>query len=260
MGMITPYWRKILGCASAAVWLALHPPARAQEPARILATGVFASTLHSLAEPFEAATGSKLHISIANAGQVAARVAAGEPVDLVMTSSASLRTLAKNGFVAARETGIGTMRLGVAVAEGGKADLSSPEAFRRLLLSADRLAYIDPAGGGSSGPHFTKMLASLGIVEAVGAKALLYRTGAEVVGAVAAGTASVGLTQASEILGVKGVAFAGFIPEPLNLTTAYAASIATHAKNPEPARAFLEFVTGPTGSARLRDAGWTIER
>jgi hypothetical protein len=45
----------------------------AEEPVRILATGVFATALRSLAQPFEAASGTKIEISIANAGEVAAR-------------------------------------------------------------------------------------------------------------------------------------------------------------------------------------------
>jgi molybdate transport system substrate-binding protein len=246
--------------ASLTMWLAVPLPATAQEPARILATGVFRSTLSSLVGPFEAATSHKLHVSIANAGQVAARITAGEPADLVMTSSASIKTLAKQGLLVPEEVAIGTMRLGVAVPAGAMPDLTSAEAFRNLLLSAGKIAYIDPNGGGTSGPFFEKMFASLGIADAVHAKAILCKDGAEVVSAVASGNAAVGMTQASEIIGADRVKFAGYVPDSLNLTTAYSASMTAQSKNAKAAAAFLEFMTGPVGSARLRQAGWKIDR
>ena len=135
---------------SLAICLAAQP-AMAQEVIRVLATGVFATTLHSLAGPFEAASGYKLQVTIANAGEVASRIAAGVPADLVMSSSASIKTLAKQGVLASDEVEIGKMRLGVAIPAGAKMpDLTSTEAFRALLSSAGKVAYIDPNGGGRS--------------------------------------------------------------------------------------------------------------
>jgi molybdate transport system substrate-binding protein len=241
--------------------LAVERSAAAQESLRILATGVFATTLHALADPFEAASGYKLDVSIANAGQIASRIAAGEPADVVMTSAASLQTLAKQGAIGPYRVAIGNMRLGVAVPPGTAApDLTTPEAFRSLLVSAVNISYIDPNGGGTSGPFFEHMFMSLGVADAVHAKALLGKDGAEVVRAVASGNAAVGMTQASEIIGGDGVVFAGYIPASLNLTTPYSAAVTAQSTNAKTASAFLEFITGPIGSERLRQAGWDIDR
>ena len=229
----------------------------------MLATGVFATALQSLARPFEAASGTKIQVSIANAGEVASRVAAGETADLVMTSSAGVKTLAKQGALAADEVVIGRMRLGVAVRSGAampdvSANLTSTETFRALLMSADKIAYIDPNGGGTSGPFFEKIFASLGVADAVHAKAVLCKTGAEIVRAVASGQATIGMTQASEIIGADDVVFAGYLPDALNLTTVYSASMAARSAKAKAASAFLAFVTGPVGSDHLRRAGWDI--
>jgi molybdate transport system substrate-binding protein len=234
-----------------------------QEPVEVLATGVFATALRSLAPAFEAANGTKIQVSIANAGEVAARVVAGEPADLVMSSSAGVKALAKQGALLPNEVVIGRMRLGVAVRSGATmqdlgASLSSPETFRTLLLSADKITYIDPNGGGTSGPFFEKIFSSLGVADAVHAKAILCKTGADIVKAVSSGRAAIGMTQASEIVGGSGVVFAGYLPEALNLTTVYSASIAIASNNPKAASAFLAFVAGPTGSDHLRRAGWDI--
>jgi molybdate transport system substrate-binding protein len=247
--------------ASLTAYLATQLPAIAQEPIRVLATGVFATTLQSLARPFESASGYKIQVSIANAGEVASRIAAGEAADLVMSSSAGVKTLAKQSALVSNEVVIGKMRLGVAVQSGATMpDLTSTETFRMLLLSAGKVAYIDPNGGGTSGPFFEKMFASLGVADVVHAKAVLCKDGSEIVRAVASGRAAIGMTQASEIVGASGVAFAGYLPNSLNLTTVYSASIATRSKNPQGASAFLEFVAGPIGYDHLRRAGWDIDQ
>ena len=246
--------------ASLIPYVATHLPAMAEEPVRVLATGVFATTLQSLAHPFESASGYKIEVSIANAGEVASRIIAGEAADLVMSSSAGVKTLAKLGALVSNEVVVGKMRLGVAVPSGATMpDLTSTETFRTLLLSAGTVAYIDPNGGGTSGPFFEKMFVSLGVADAVHAKAILCKTGSEIVSAVASGSAAIGMTQASEIVGATGVAFAGYLPDSLNLTTVYSASMATRSANPKGASAFLEFVAGPTGFDHLRRAGWDID-
>src|SRR5580692_10049167 len=139
----------VLFLAGLAACLATQPPADAEERIQVLATGVFATALQSLAQPFEAASSTRIQVSIANAGEVASRMAAGEAADLVMTSSAGVKTLARQGALSAEEVVVGKMRLGVAVRSGAamqdlSASLTSAETFRTLLLSADKVAYIDP--------------------------------------------------------------------------------------------------------------------
>jgi molybdate transport system substrate-binding protein len=256
-----PRPKTFLLLASLTAYFATQLPAAADEPVRVMATGVFATALQALAPAFEAASGTKIQVSIANAGEVAARVVAGEPADLVMTSSAGVKALAKQGALVADEVVIGKMRLGVAVPSGvTMPNLTSTEAFRTLLLSANKVAYIDPNGGGTSGPFFEKMFASLGVADAVHAKAVLCKTGVEIVNAVASGRATIGMTQASEIIGGTGVAFAGYLPDAQNLTTVYAGAMATRSTSPKAAIAFLAFVASPSGSDHLRRAGWDIER
>jgi molybdate transport system substrate-binding protein len=247
--------------ASLTACLVSQIPANAEEPVHVLATGVFATALQSLGPAFEAADGIKIQVSIANAGEVAARVVAGEAADLVMSSSAGVKALAKQGALLPDEIVIGKMRLGVAVPSGAAMpDLGSTETFRALLLSANKIAYIDPNGGGTSGPFFEQMFSSLGVADAVHAKAVLCKTGAEIVNAVASGRATIGMTQASEIVGGNGVVFTGYLPDAQNLTTVYAASIAKGSKNAKGASAFLAFIAGPSGSDHLRRAAWDIAR
>jgi len=91
--------KALLLLAILTAYLGTQLPAIAQEPIRVLATGAFATTLQSLARPFETASGYKLQVSIANAGEVASRIVAGEAADLVMSSSAGVKTLVKQSAV-----------------------------------------------------------------------------------------------------------------------------------------------------------------
>jgi len=56
---------------------------------------------------------------------------------------------AKGKFVAGSRTNLGRVGVGVVVKEGApKPDISSVDAFKKALLVAKSVAYIDPAAGG----------------------------------------------------------------------------------------------------------------
>jgi molybdate transport system substrate-binding protein len=238
----------------------LSTPAAAAD-IRVLATGVYASSLRDLVVPFEQQTGDHLDLTITNAGGVLAKLAAHEDADVVMTASAGVDALVARGDVRAEtKVEVARMRLGAAVRSGtALPDLTGEAGFHAALLAAPAVAYIDPKGGGTSGAFFDVMLTRLGLIDAVHAKAVLCATGADVAAAVSSGRATIGLTQASELIDAPGVAFAGFLPNAVNASTPYAAAVTTTTQVSRAAHAFIAFVTGPTGSARLRQAGWDVE-
>lgn len=224
---------------------------------QVLATGVYEHVLGDLAAPFTAQSGQTLRVSITNAGGVIARIEAGEAADVVMTSSVGIDSLAAKGRVrAGSKVDVGGMRLGIAMRAGAASpDIGTTEALREALRTA-AVASIDPRGGATSGPFIDKLFERLGIAAEVRAKGVLCKTGGDVGQAVASGRATLGLTQAAELIGVEGLAFAGFIPDALQLVTVYAAAVATDSKLPQAAAAFIAFVTGPQGAQRLRQSGW----
>ena len=224
---------------------------------QVLATGVYEHVLDGLAAPFTAQSGQTLRISITNAGGVIARIEAGEAADVVMTSSVGIDSLAAKGRVrAGSKVDVGGMRLGIAVKAGALSpDIGTTEALREALRTA-AVASIDPRGGATSGPYIDKLFERLGIAAEVRAKGILCKTGGDVARAVASGGATLGLTQAAELIGVEGLAFAGFLPDALQLVTVDAAAVAADSKLPQAAAAFIAFFTGPQGAQRLRQSGW----
>jgi molybdate transport system substrate-binding protein len=146
------------------------------------------------------------------------------------------------------------MRLGIAVKSGALVpDIKTSDALREVLRTAPAVASIDPHGGGTSGPFIDKLFERVGIADVVRAKGILCATGADVVRAVASGRASLGMTQAAELIGLPGLGFAGFVPDDLQLVTVYSAAVAANAKLPAAAAAFIAFITGP--AADRCDAG-----
>jgi molybdate transport system substrate-binding protein len=253
----------IMGLAGAliGVMAAFCAPAASAEEIKVLTTGVFEFALHDLAAPFKGQSGKDVSITGVNAGIAAAKLEAGEAYDVVFSSRASLHALGDKGRVDAESiVDIGRMRLGAAVKAGASApDLKTPDGLRAALLAAPDVAYIDPTGGGTAGVQFLKIFDRLGITKDVRAKEILCATGADVVRALVSGKATIGMTQASELIGAEGTDFVGMLPEEVQLITVYAAGLPASAKDHDAGAAFIRFVTAPPGLERLRKSGWDVD-
>jgi len=225
---------------------------------QVIATGVYEHALKDLAAPFTAQNGRGVSFVITNAGGVITKLDGNAAADVIMTSSVGIDSLvAKERVLAASKVDVGGMRLGAAVgSEAAIPDISTPEALRAVLCDASAVASIDPNGGGTSGPFIDKLFERLGVGEVVRAKGVLCATGADVVRAVASGRAAIGITQAAELIGLPGLAFAGFLPDELQLVTIYSAAVAADSRLPAEAAAFIAYITGPQAAERLRASGW----
>jgi molybdate transport system substrate-binding protein len=225
---------------------------------QVIATGVYEHALKDLAAPFAAQSGRGVSFVITNAGGVIAKLGANAAADVVMTSSVGIDSLvAKGRVLAASKVDVGGMRLGAAVGSGAAMpDITTPDALRAALRAASAVASIDPNGGGTSGPFIDKLFERLGVDDVVRGNGVLCATGGDVVRAVASGQAAIGITQAAELIGLPGLAFAGFLPDELQLVTVYSAAVAADSRLPSEAAAFVAFITGPQAAERLRASGW----
>jgi molybdate transport system substrate-binding protein len=133
-------------------------------------------------------------------------------------------------------------------------DISTVDAFRRTLLAAKSVAFIDPKAGGSSGIYVEGLLARLGIADQINAKAVLVHGGA-VADYVAKGEAEIGVHQISEILPVAGVTLVGPLPAEIQNFTVYSAGVGAAAKDNAAARALIGFLAGPQALPIVRAKG-----
>jgi len=223
---------------------------------KILTAGAMKAVVLELVPQFEKETGHKAVVDNDTAGGLAKRVEGGEAFDLAVITPGVIGDLAKKGKVAAdSRANVARVGVGVVVKEGAPVpDIGSVDAFKRALLAAKSVAYIDPASGGSSGIYLSGLFDKLGIAADIKPKAKLKQCG-YVAELIANGEAELGLHQISEILPVKGVKLVGPLPAEIQNYTTYAAGVGTEAKQPEAAHAMLKLLTGAAADGVLKARG-----
>ena len=241
-------WAGLALCAAVA-------PVRADQ-IKVLTAGAFKPVVAALAPAFEQRSGHQLKIENDTAGALARRIVGGEAFDLVVLTEPALRSLARDGKVLpAAPVPLARVAIGVAVPQGAPApDISSVEAFQRALLAARKVAYIDPAAGGSSGIYLTQLFERLGIAEQVKAKSVLV-PGGLVAQRLVSGEADLAIHQISEILAVPGARLVGPLPAPIQNHTVYAGAVSAASPSQTAAKAFLDLLAGEEARAVLKDKG-----
>lgn len=232
------------------------PRGAAAAEIKVLTAGAFKQVLLMLVPDFEKQTGHKVIVQNDTVGALAKRIEGGEVFDLAVLTPAAVNDLSSKGkFVAGSRTNLGRVGVGVVVREGApKPDISSVDAFKKALLAAKSVAYIDPAAGGSSGIYVAGLLDRLGVAAEVKPKAKLIPGGA-VAEHIARGEAELGIHQISEILPVKGVTLVGPLPADIQNYTIYAAGLGAHGKESEAAKALLKTLSGPAAADVLKSKG-----
>jgi molybdate transport system substrate-binding protein len=152
-------------------------------------------------------------------------------------------------------TNLARVGVGVMVKRGSnKPDISTVEAFKKALLGAKSVSFIDPASGGSSGIYIEKLLERLGIADQVRPKEKL-KSGGYVADYVESGEAELGIHQISEILPHAGVTLVGPLPKDIQNYTVYAAGIGAGTKESDAARALIASLNGPSAQALFKSKG-----
>jgi molybdate transport system substrate-binding protein len=235
--------------------------AKTKEPSmaeiKVMSTGAVEAMVKLFAPVFERETGHKANLNFGTAGGLRARLDGGEKADLIILPAAAAEAMDKAGkLVAGSRTDLGRTVTGVAVKQGAPVpDIATPEAFKRALLNARAVSFSDPAGGGSSGTYFAKLLQKIGIADEINQKAVLGKRGYEVAQAVVDGRAEIGTTFISELLTVPGVQIIGPLPGDLYFANTYTAGIPVESAQAAAAGAFLRVLTNPAMRDRWTAAG-----
>ncbi len=241
---------------AAALTLVMSQLADAAE-IKVVSGGAFKQVLTALAAQYQNESGNTLDISYQTVGQHLALIRDGkEPFDVAVLTPDAIDGLVKEGkIVPGTRADLAKVGVGVVVKAGASLpDISTVEAFKKTLLAAKSVAYIDPKAGGSSGIYVAKLLERLGIADQVNAKAVLVQGGA-VADHIADGEAEIGVHQISEILPVAGVTLVGPLPAEIQNYTVYAAGVGTAAKDAATARALVKFLAGPHALSIIKAKG-----
>lgn len=224
---------------------------------KVLSAVPMQQVMEDIGPKFEHVTGHKLTVTFDTLEKVVTRIQDGEFADVVVIPRQGTDTLVKDGKAAASHvTVIARSGIAVAVRKGArKPDISSPEALKRTLVAAKSITYSDPAAGGASGNHFTKVIERLGIVNEMKPKTILAKPGDETGVLVANGHAELGVHQFQVLASVAGIEIVGPLPGDLQDTIVFAAAIMRGAKSPEASKALVDFLRTPESAGAIKAKG-----
>ena len=201
--------------------------------------------------------GQSVRVTFDTSPNITKRLAGGETPDVLIAQTSTVDQMIKDGkALGDTRVPIGKIAVGVAMSpHGRRPDISSVEALKTSILSADAVVYSQ----GASGLLVEKMLSDLGIAEKVKGKVARLATGGDVMHRI--GTAhgnEIGFTMVSEIkLGEShGGKLVGPLPSAVRTYTAYDAVVMKSARAPEAGRAFVRAITSPSAKKVLAASGW----
>ena len=127
-----------------------------------------------------------------------------------------------NKVMAGSRISLARASIGVSVKAGSASpDLSTEEAFKKAMMAAKSISYVNPEAGGTSGTYMDGLFKKMGIGDSMHAKVVWGYQGSQVAQAVADGKAEIGITFISEMAPNKGVKIAGPLPASIQNATAW---------------------------------------
>ena len=207
----------------------------------VLSSTAMREVLEELVPAFEQASGHKVTVVFQSGVNVFARMREGAVADVVITTGVALDDLAKEGkVIAGSRVDFVRARVGAAVRSGTrKPDISTPAAFKDVLLAASTIGY----SRGPSGVHFEGVLRRLGIADQVKPRLIQPELGVRVGTLVAKGEAAIGVQQINELLPIPGIDFVGPLPDELQTVLVYATGLPATVRQRELAQALVKFLT-----------------
>ena len=233
--------------------LAVAPLAGARAAELQVLAGGGMTAMKDLAQQFETATGHTLVIRAGTTPDLIKLATTGGPFDVAVVPREVFRDdAAKAKFVPGTTIDIGRVGLGVAVRAGApKPDIATPEALKAALTKAQSIATI-PAS--AAGAQVLKLFERLGLAETLKAKTKAQAGPADLVKAMAAGEAELGIFLIN-VLTAPGLDVVGPVPAEFNQEIVYTAAIAADAKQAEAAKAFIAFLQTPAAQTTIRAKG-----
>jgi molybdate transport system substrate-binding protein len=211
------------------------------------------AAVRALSSQFERATGHTIELHFEANPDVIKRGQSGESFDVAVGNPPTIEQLIASGnVVAGSRRDIGHSGLAVAVrARAPRPNIATLEAFKKTLLAANAVAF---PGKGASGHYFVSLLERMDIALEMQGK-LKPMAAEDCVEVVARGEAGMVVVVATRIIGVPGVDLAGPIPEELQTKIGFAAGLSATAKEPDDAKALIQFLSASSAAATLKANG-----
>jgi molybdate transport system substrate-binding protein len=174
-------------------------------------------------------------------------IAEGKSADVVILTAEGIDTLMKEGRVQpGTRLELGRSGVGLAVRKGApKPRIGSLQELKATLLAAESVAH---SKQGASGIYFAGLLERLQLADKL-KKRIIVEKG-PVAARVASGEAALGAQLLCELAPVPGIDIVGPLPAEVQTYYAFSAAVMKASKQPQAARAFLDFLrTEPVRAA-----------
>ena len=225
---------------------------------KVVTSGAFTAAYLELVPEYEGAAHIKLDTEFGPSmgttpNAIPVRLGRDEAIDVVIMAGPALQELIAQGKVmAGSRVDLVQSKIGMAVKAGApRPDISSLDALKRTLLEAKSIAYSDSASGVYLS---TELFPKLGIADQIKGKTRKIEAD-PVGGVVATGEFEIGFQQISELRPVKGIDIVGELPPGAQTVTVFAAGIPVTAKNPEAAKALIQWLASPAAFAAIQKSG-----
>ena len=220
-------------------------------------SGGFSTAYRQVLPEFEKETGLKVTtLSGSSQGKgpetIAAQLARGVPVDVVIMSREGLAELMKEGRIAAgTDADLATAAIGVAVRAGAKKpDVSTIDGFKQALAGAHLIAV--PAS--TSGIFLMQeVFPKLGLSDKI--KVRVMARGYQSADLVVKGEADLVVQPVSELIHVQGLSYAGEIPMEVQLIQMFGAAVVAGSKEAEAGKRLIGFLTSGRADAAIKQNG-----
>jgi molybdate transport system substrate-binding protein len=224
---------------------------------RVWSGGAVREVMNVLAPEFERQTGHQVRFNVMVVGQLPEKIAAGERGEMAIAALPDIDHFIKVGALwAESRTVLGSVGIALVVRQGApQLDISTPEKFRKVLLDARKIVHSRP-GDTPSGAFLVEVFQQLGVTEEMRPKTVYHNVvdgGTELI---IKGEVDFGLYPASAMIPIKGVVVTSLLPPEVQRVTVFGAGIMANNPAPEPAMAFIKFVTDPANQGAWKRAGF----
>ncbi len=215
---------------------------------KVLGGSAVIPAMAKLIPKFEQSSGHKVRTDFDGAiGAMTDRVRKGEVADVVIVSGVQIDSLMREGkVVPGSRRDIAKVGVGVFVRKGArKPDISSVEAFKRVLSAAKSIGYNDPAAGAPVSLYLIDLFNRLGIAVEMESKTVVFKKRSERFEAVARGEVEIGFNQISEIVAAPGVDLVGPLPPAIQRYTLFSSGVVETGKQHATGSEFIRFISSP---------------
>ena len=239
-----------------AILVGVTAASAAADDLRVMSAGAVEPGLVRLIEQFRLQTGHTVQVQFGSAPQLTARLAAGQPGDVLIAPTAVMdQAVAARTVHVPTRIAVGRVGVGIVVRRGAPApDVSTVERLRNALLGADAVVFTR----GSSGQYVERLLTKLGVAADIASKIVRADDGEGLIQRLIEGKGNeIGLGAITEITQFepKGVTLVAPLVDAVQNFTVYEAAVMTAAGAPQSAARFVRFITTPEARTVLVAVG-----